>query len=587
MTSLPPSALWRLMRFARPYRGRMLLAVGAALVSAVATALYAFMVGPLLRAVLLGGEVRWASWSWNVRAWAGTLPVLLVGVAVVKGTAQVLQAGWMQGLAQRILTDLRNQLYAHLLRWPPRALETRHSGELLSRLTADVGQVEFTVSLALASYVRDSLQLLALLITCAVIDGKLFLVTFVVLPLTLYPVTRFARAVKRSARSTHATLGRLTALAADALNNLPVIQSYGAQPLLMSQFDREQENYLKELKRSLFVRGAASPAVEVLGFFGVALAIAWGSRAIQHDPALATRLLSFLTAELLMYQPVKALAGTFTQVAHGLAAAQRVFELSDEPIAPEGGAEAGPLVRGVELRELRVSYGPGPEALRGVTLAIPAGKKVALVGASGSGKSTTLSVLLRFVESSGGEVTWDGTPIGLLARGSLRAQLGWVPQEPVLFSGTVRENLLLARPEASESELWEALRRAHAEAFVHALPLGLEEPVGERGGRMSGGQRQRLAIARAFLRRPSLLLLDEPTSALDAASEAEVQAGLKELMAGRTTVVIAHRLSTVRDADLIYVLEEGRVVESGTHLSLSEAGGRYCALLAQDGIVVA
>jgi len=233
---------------------------------------------------------------------------------------------------------------------------------------------------------------------------------------------------------------------------------------------------------------------------------------------------------------------------------------------------------------VRATYPDGREGMRGVSLTVPAGARVALVGASGAGKTTLFSVLLGFLPTSGGTVRWDGMPMAELKPSSVRAQMAWVPQEPVLFSGTVRHNLLLGRPEASDAEVWEALGLAHAEDFVRSLPAGLDEPVGERGSRLSGGQRQRLALARAFLRRPSLLLLDEPTSALDAASEAAVGAGLAELMKGRTVLVIAHRLSTVRDADLIVVLDAGRVVESGTHAELVARQGRYAQLLGEGAV---
>jgi subfamily B ATP-binding cassette protein MsbA len=236
------------------------------------------------------------------------------------------------------------------------------------------------------------------------------------------------------------------------------------------------------------------------------------------------------------------------------------------------------------LEGVRATYADGREALRGVDLTVKAGTRVALVGASGAGKTTLFSVLLGFMAPSGGTVRWDGTPLERLRPSSVRAQLAWVPQEPVLFSGSVRHNLLLGRPGASDAEVWEALRQAHAEDFVRALPAGLDESVGERGARLSGGQRQRLALARAFLRRPSVLLLDEPTSALDAHSEAAVGEGLAALMKGRTVLVIAHRLSTVRDADLIVVLDAGRVVEAGTHAELAARGGRYSRLLGEGAV---
>ncbi|NNC18584.1 ABC transporter ATP-binding protein [Corallococcus exiguus] len=574
----------RLLGYLSPYRRLLLAGTLASLTAAAATAAYAWIVGPLLRAVLTGAPVTVAGMTLAPEALLSRLPLLVVAVALVKATAQFLQGGLMQRLGQRVMADLRGFLYGRLLAQPPAFFEQRHSGELVSRFTSDVPLVEFSVTQALSSYVRDGLQICALLATCFLIDAKLFLFTFVVVPVTVVPVSRFARSLKKVATRSQANLGALSAITAEQLQNLPVVQAYGTVPRALESFDAEAEAYLTEMRRSLFIRGAFSPTVELLGIVGVAVAVAWGARAVSMDPTLAGRLLSFMAAALLLYQPVKSLSGTLSQVLTGLAAAERLFSLADSPVPPDVGAEAPPLSRALELSGVRATYSDGREALKGVDLTIPAGARVALVGPSGAGKTTLFSVLLGFLPPSGGEVKWDGVPLSSLKASSVRAQMAWVPQEPVLFSGTVRHNLRLGQPDATDDALWEALRLAHAEDFVRALPGGLDEPVGERGSRLSGGQRQRLALARAFLRRPSLLLLDEPTSALDATSEAAVGAGLQALMKGRTVLVIAHRLSTVRDADLIAVVEGGQVVEAGTHEQLLALRGRYARLLGEGAV---
>jgi ATP-binding cassette, subfamily B, bacterial MsbA len=578
------SPLRRLLGLLRPYRVRVALAVCAAAISAAAAATYASLVGPLLKGVLVGGPVSLGPLVFETGRWETVLPLAIVAAAGVKAASQLLQTGWMQTVGQRMLAAFRAEVFDHLVWVDARTVEDSASGDIVSRLTADVGQVEFAVTQALTSYVRDGLQLVALLVLCALLDARLFLLSFVVLPVTLFPVMRFARAVKRAARATQGSLGRLTALVGEQLHGLPVLQAFGAEAQARARFDAEQRHYLSAMDRSLLLRGAASPTVELLGVTGLALALAVGAQAVAREPALATGLLSYVGAVMLMYGPLKGLSGTFSQVVQGLAAAERLLELEALPRSADTGRAAGPLRQAVRFEDVRVRYVEGhDEALAGLTLDVPAGRSVALVGASGAGKSTAFAALLGFVEPAAGRILWDGEDTRDLRRSSLRAHMAWVSQEPVLFSGSVRDAVLLGRPGASDGEVWEALRQAHADGFVRAFPRGLEEEVGERGSRLSGGQRQRLAIARAFLRQPSLLLLDEPTSALDAASEEEVRAGLRDLMAGRTTLVIAHRLSTVRHADLLYVLEAGRVVEQGTHDALVAKGAVYARLLMQGG----
>ncbi|MCP3168801.1 ABC transporter ATP-binding protein [Myxococcus qinghaiensis] len=579
-----PHVYRRLLGYLRPYRRLLAAGVCASLVAAAATSAYAWVVGPLLRAVLTDQPVTVAGVSLPGDVLLRRLPLVVVALALVKAFAQFLQGGLMQRLGQRVMADLRGFLYGRLLGQPPAFFERRHSGELLSRFTSDVPLVEFSITQALSSYVKDGLQAVALLATCFLIDAKLFLFTFIVVPVTVLPINRFARSLKKVAARSLQSLGALTSLTAEQLQNLPVVQAYGGQARALESFDVEADKYLGEMRRSLFLRGAVSPTVELLGIAGVAMAVAWGARAVSADPELAGRLLSFLAAALLLYQPVKSLSGTLSQVLTGLAAAERLFAIADEPAPPDTGDAAGPLSQALVLEGVKATYQDGREALRGVDLVVPAGKRVALVGPSGAGKTTLFSVLLGFLPSSGGRVLWDGVPLESLKPSSVRGQVAWVPQEPVLFSGTVRHNLRLGRPEATDAELWEALALAHAEDFVRALPGGLDESVGERGGRLSGGQKQRLALARAFLCKPSVLLLDEPTSALDAASEAAVGAGLESLMRGRTVLVIAHRLSTVRDADVIAVVEAGRVVESGTHAELLALRGRYLRLLGEGAV---
>ncbi|MDP1827266.1 MAG: ABC transporter ATP-binding protein [Archangium sp.] len=555
---------WRVVARVGPFRGPLSVAIFFSLFAATAGAVWASLVGPLLRSLMGGGAITWGPFHLEHDDLTLKLPLAIVGAAVLKAVASWLHAGLMSRVSQGVLSRLREELYGRLLVLPPRWFEQRHSGELLSRFTSDVSQLEFSAGQALASLTRDSLQVLGLLIVCLITDWRLFLVIFIVLPGTIFPVSRFARGAKKEAVKSQASLGQLSMIVTEQLHNLPVVQTYRAEERALERFDAEQGRYLAVMKRSLFIRGAFSPTTEFLGIMGIAVAMVVGTRAVQLEPALAGNLISFLAAAVLLYQPVKSLSHTTSQISLGAGAATRLFEVLDAEPDHDAGGEAKPLSTGLSLVDVRLTYADGREALKGVSFTVPPGAHVALVGPSGAGKSSVLSVLLGHVFPSSGEVRWNGVPLAGLSRRSVRAQLAWVPQEPVLLSGSVRDNLRVGRADATDAQLWAALERAHAARFVRGFAGGLEEDVGERGGRLSGGQRQRLAIARAFLKEPSLLLLDEPTSALDTETEAEVQAGLAELMKGRTTLVIAHRLSTIRHADRIVVMEAGRVVSEGT-----------------------
>lgn len=570
---------WRLVGFVRPWRGQIALATLAGFVAALATAAWARLLGPLLESVLKGGDITLLGVTFHPADLALKLPFAVVTMAVVKALSTWAHSGLMSTVAQRGLAALRKALYDRVLSLPPAWFEKRHSGELLSRFTADVAQVEFAVGTSLSSWLKDTLQTLALLAVCASIDGRLFLLTFLVIPGMVLPVSRFAKSARKAATKGQASLGALTQLASEHLSALPIVQAYRTEPAALAAFDAEQGRYLEVMKRSLFIRGAFTPTTEFLGIVGVAVALVFGAKQVALEPALAGHLVSFLAAALLMYQPVKSLSGNFSQVLVGLGAAERLFEVLDAVVEPER-SEPVTALESLELKDLRFSYGDGREALSGVSFSVKAGEHVALVGASGAGKSTVFSLLLGFSSASSGTLCWNGADVKQRSRRSIRDHLAWVPQEPVLLSGSVRENLWLAKESATDAELWAALEHAHATNFVKALPRGLDEPIGERGATLSGGQRQRLAIARAFLKAPSLLLLDEPTSALDAGTEQEVQAGLSELMTNRAVLVIAHRLATVRSADRIVVMEQGRVVEQGTWEALMQANGAFARLVA-------
>jgi subfamily B ATP-binding cassette protein MsbA len=387
-------------------------------------------------------------------------------------------------------------------------------------------------------------------------------------------VARLTRAVLRRTREGQMRLGGMAGQLREALAAVRTVQAYGVEEAEARRFSSRADAHAATLARAAWARAAVPALTEVLAAVAVAAVLVWAAGNLTVAPE---RLLSFLAALILLYQPAKELGRASQFATQGAAAAERLLEILETPplVTDAPGAKpAARLARGVRLDTVSLSYGDRP-ALARLELEIPLGKVTALVGPSGGGKSSIAGLLLRFVRPDAGRILWDGVDVEACTLASLRAQMALVTQEPLLFSGTVKENLLAARPEATGGELRTALRVARAEDFVMALPRQWDTPLGERGARLSGGQRQRLALARAVLRDARLLVLDEATSSLDPEGEREVQAALDTMLPGRTALVIAHRLQTIARADRIHVLVAGRVVEEGTHAALLASGGWY------------
>jgi subfamily B ATP-binding cassette protein MsbA len=457
---------------------------------------------------------------------------LIVGVAVLKGMAYFGQYVLMGMVGQRVVADLRTTLFDHLLGLSPAFFSRRHTGDLLSRFSADVQAVELAVSTALASYIRDGLQVSVMLASCFLLDWRWTLVVFGAVPLTLLPVIRIASRLKKVTVQSQTKLGRIAELVQEALSGVRVVQAFGMERYESERFRAENRRWVRIVRRSFVVRGFSSPLMEVMAAAGIALVIWWVGGQIVGGKVDAGKLLSFVAAVLLLYQPVKSI-GKVGQVAlQGAAASERIFEILDtaSAVPDHGTLELPPFSREIRFEGVRFSYDGERTVLDGLDLVIRRGEVVALVGASGGGKTTVANLLPRFYYPAGGRCTLDGVDLREATLRSLRAQIALVTQETVLFNDTVRANIAYGRPDLTPGEVERAARMAHAHDFIAAMPQGYDTVIGERGNLLSGGQRQRIAIARAFLKDAPILVLDEATSALDAESEREVQRALERLM---------------------------------------------------------
>lgn len=519
-----------------------------------------------------------------IRRDAGMLALLAPGVVVlygVNGAVNVSRALITRSVAWRIVTDLRMEVHDKMLTMDVAWHQRTPSGERVSRLTTDVNNLQYAMS-GVVTAIQKPVTLLVLVGSALWMNPRLAVIAIGVLPLVALPMDRLGAWVRRSTREGLDAAAALAGAAQETLAGIRVVQIFGGERVRGGRFSTLNEAHHRAQVASITATLIPGPVVEFVAALGVGAVIWFGGQQVFDGRLAPGELVAFLVALGLMNEPLKGLTQIHALLQRASASAETLFALIDAPpaLADTGTRDAGPPAT-IALRGVAFDYGDG-DVLEGIDLEVRAGMRVAIVGASGAGKSTLLSLLPRLRDPSRGRVEWDGVDVRDLRLASLRRQIAVVTQEPFLFDDTIRENIRFGRPDASDAEITAAAEAANADAFVRALPKGYDTRIDELGMRLSGGQRQRICIARALLRGAPVLLLDEATSNLDAESEAAVQEALERLMAGRTTFVVAHRLSTVRDADLVVVLAQGRVVERGTHGALVAAEGEYARLVSRQ-----